>query len=139
MVARRGAAASGAVVALLAACGGGGKQQHAEVVIGRDTASGKHATASASADGGLRSRFSTRVTARPNQRVTGGWIISCRNGGLASRDAEDFRGRTPISVRMGTEQAEGSHLLAGGGKCDVIATASLTRAGRVTVEVLGGK
>jgi hypothetical protein len=115
-------------------------QKHVEVVIGRDTVKGQHASATASADAGRKRTFSTRVTAMPNQRVTGGWVISCHDGGLVSRDAEDFSGRTPLVVRMHPDQAEGpGGLLGGGGSCEVIATASLARSGRVTVAVLGGR
>ena len=115
-------------------------QKHVEVVIGSDTVKGQHATATASADAGLKTTFSTHVTATPNQRVTGGWVIPCNNQGLVSRDAGDFSGRTPLVVRMHPEQAAGAHFLGGGGAtCDVIATASLARSGRVTVAVLGGR
>ena len=115
-------------------------QKHVEVVIGRDTVKGHHASATASADAGPKRTFPTRVTAMPNQRVTGGWVFSCHDGGLVSRDAEDFRGRTPLVVRIHPDQAEGpGGLLGSGGSCEVIATASLAHSGRVTVAVLGGR
>jgi hypothetical protein len=114
-------------------------QEHAEVVIGHDTVKGKHATATASADAGVKTRFSTRVTASPNQRVTGGWVITCSGNGPVSRDAADFSGRTPLAVRMHPEQAASTRLLGGSGSCEVVATASLARSGRVTVAVLGGR
>ena len=114
-------------------------QKHVEVVIGSDTVKGQHATATASADAGRKTTFSTHVTATPNQPVTGGWVISCNENGAVSRDSADFSGRTPLVVRMHPDQAAAARLLGGGASCDVIATASLARSGRVTVAVLGGR
>jgi hypothetical protein len=114
-------------------------QKHVEVVIATNTVKGRHATATASADAGRKTTFSTHVTATPSQRVTGGWVISCNEHGLVSRDAADFSGRTPLAVRMHPDQAAGSHLLGGAASCEVVATASLARSGRVTVAVLGGR
>jgi hypothetical protein len=122
-----------------ATSGASNPQKQAEVVIGSNTVKGRHATATASADAGRKTTFSTHVTATPDQRVTGGWVISCNEHGGVSRDAADFSGRTPLAVRMHPDQAAGSHFLGGGASCEVIATASLARSGRVTVTVLGGR
>jgi hypothetical protein len=111
-------------------CGCGGTSKKPAVVIGGQSASGKHASATASADAGRYVDFTVAVTASPNQRVTGGWVVSCRVGTAGSRDAENFSGRTPLTVAtrsLGTPQAG----------CEVTAVATLTKSGRVSVKLRG--
>jgi hypothetical protein len=129
---RRGAAVSGAAVVLLCGCGSGGsKAPEPQLVLGHDTARGKGASATVSIDAQNRAEFSARVTAEPDQRVSGGWVISCVAYFHATqRDAENFGGRTPLTVRL-------RPIPKGSGQCTVIATATLARSGRVTVELLG--
>ncbi|HYZ76407.1 MAG TPA: hypothetical protein VE596_03440 [Gaiellaceae bacterium] len=135
----RAPAVVGVCAVLLAGCGAGKEKTPAPgVVIGHDTVRGAQQAASASADGGEYSTFAARVTASPNQRVTGGWVITCRNFNSTSRDAGDFARRTPFTVRMDTTNADAQRA-GGGATCTVVATASLTRSGRVTVKLLGGQ
>ena len=110
-----------------------------DVVIGRDTVRGTPQAASASADGGDDGTFAARVTANPNQRVTGGWVITCRNSNTESRDPGDFARRTPFTVGMDTTNADAQRVEGGSRTCTVVTTASLTRPGQVTVKLLGGQ
>jgi hypothetical protein len=116
---------------VLAVCGCGAKKTVHERVVARQTASGPHASATASADAGHFASYTVRVDASPSQRVTGGWVVSCRVGTMSSRDSWDFRGRTPIVTHTSD--------LAGQQGCIVVATATLTRKGRVTVKLLGAQ
>jgi hypothetical protein len=135
----RAPAALGVCVLLLAGCGAGkAKKPPADVVIGHDTVRGTQQAASASADVGDYSTFAARVTASPTQRVTGGWVITCRNMYSTSRDSGDFARKAPFTVRMDTTNADAQRA-SGGATCTVVATATLTRSGRVTVKVLGGQ
>src|SRR5438128_12111033 len=117
---------------VLSGCGGkgGGVQGPAPVVVDRQTATGSRATATASADAGHYTSFSVEVSAAPRQRVSGGWVVSCRVGTASSRDSADFSGRTPLTARTRPISDQG---------CTVVATASLTRSGRVTVKLLGAR
>ena len=126
----RRAAALGACA--LVACDCGAKSTPPpEHVVARQSASGPHASATASADGGHFASFTVRVTASPAQRVTGGWVVSCRVGTMSSRDSWDFRGRTPLVAHTSP--------LAGQQGCTVIATATRARKGRVPVKLLGAQ
>ena len=117
---------------VLAVCGCGGKKTPPpERVVARETASGPHASATASADTGQYASFTVRVTASPAQHVTGGWVVSCRVGTMSSRDSWDFRGRTPIVTHTSD--------FAGRQGCTVVATATLARKGHVTVKLLGAQ
>ena len=102
-----------------------------DIVIGRKSASGRHAQAVPSADAGRYRRISVRVNAVPNQRVTGSWTVVCHVGGTGtSRGAEDFKGRTPltVAVRPGA--------LDYGWVCTVVGAATLAGRGRITVELV---
>jgi hypothetical protein len=129
-MALRGAAVSSAVVVLLCSCGGDGQAREPEVVLARNTTSGKGATATASVEAQGRADFSARITATPNQRVSGGWVVSCVDFHVTSRDAENFSGRTPLTIRL-------RPIPKGSGDCTVVVTAALARSGRVTVRLLG--
>jgi hypothetical protein len=129
MTGRRAAALGACAVA---ACGCGAKKTPPQDrLVARNTASGAHATATASAEAGRYASLTVRVTAAPAQRVTGGWVVSCRVGTSSSRDSRDFRGRTPMVTHTSN--------LAGQQGCTVVATATLTRKGRVTVKLLGAQ
>ena len=137
----RTAATLGVCALVLTGCGAGKPKRPPapDVVIAHDTARGKQTAATASADGGEYSTFAARVTATPEQRVTGGWVITCLSFNTAtSRDSGDFDRKTPFTVRMDTTNADA--LRTGGDTtCTVVATATLTRSGQVTVQALGGQ
>jgi hypothetical protein len=128
---RSRAVALGACAVVACGCGAKKTVPPPERLVARQTASGPHASATASADGGHDASFTVRVTAAPDQRVVGGWVVSCRVGTSSSRDSRDFRGRTPLVAHTSP--------LAGQQGCTVIATATLTRSGRVTVKLLAGQ
>jgi hypothetical protein len=88
----------GAIVLVLSGCGASKESEPTGDLLGQNTASGKHASATASADVGSHVDFTVDVNAVPNQRITGGWVISCRVGTASSRDADNFGGRTPLVV-----------------------------------------
>src|SRR5438876_852956 len=86
---------------------------------------GEAAQAVPSADAGRYRRISVRVNAVPNQRVMGSWTVVCHVGGTGtSRGAEDFKGRTPltVAVRPGA--------LDYGWVCTVVGAATLAGQGR---------
>jgi hypothetical protein len=63
-----------------------------DVVIAQKSATGIHAQAVPSAYARRYEKIVVFVTARPNQRVTGSWTVSCRDAAAgSSRDAEDIR------------------------------------------------
>ena len=131
-----------ASVVVLCACGGGSKSGHeARVVVAKKTTSGKHASATASTDAEQYGTFFAHVTAAPDQRVAGSRVIGCRGFNSLSHDARDVKGKTPLTVRMQATQAESYEMAPGSGhgECTVIALATLTRSGRLTVEVLAAR
>jgi hypothetical protein len=130
MTSRRALALS-ACAFLACGCGGKSGARPPERVVARQTATGPHASATASVDAGHNTSFSVQVTATPNQHVSGGWVVSCHVGTMSSRDAQDFRGRTPLTTP--------ARSLTGEEGCLVVATASLARSGRLTVKLLGGQ
>ena len=98
-------------------------------VLARNSASGKQVAATASYNFTALSDISGHVEAVPAQRVTGGWVVSCTGQGLA-RDSADFAGRTPLD-RPVTYRVQALE------NCELIATATLTRSGRVRVVLRG--
>jgi hypothetical protein len=128
MVGRPAALVSASVV-VLSGCGAAKKAERPKVVA-RETASGRHASATASADALLYKHFSVAVTASPNQRVNGGWVVSCKVSTASSREADNFSGRTPLAITVPafTDQ-----------RCTVIGVATLAKTGRVTVKVLAAQ
>jgi hypothetical protein len=129
MVGGRAAWLSACCVLVLCGCGGRPAPPK-DVVIDRTSATGKHAAAEASGKAGRFSTISVRVRATPNQRVTGSWTIACRSGTASSRDADDFSGRTPLTVPMSAVSFTNAD-------CTLVADGSLTGSGRLTVELLG--
>ena len=130
--ARSGGAALALSACALVACGCGGKSApKPERVVARQTATGRHASATASSAVGTYRSFSVRVSTLPIQRITGGWVVSCHVGTSSSRDSEDFRGRKPLAVRTDP--------LAAAEGCEFVATATLSRSGRVTLKILGSQ
>ena len=121
-----------AVYALaLCACGSSGDKTPAKVVA-RKSASGRHASATASFKYRVLSDASVHVTATPAQRVKGGWVVSCGAGLFVnSRDSADFARRTPIDLPVGDVTPQPRQ------KCELVAAATLARSGRVTVELRG--
>ena len=124
-------AALGACVLALCACGSSSHKAQAKVVA-RKSASGRHASATASFKYRILSDASVHVAATPAQRVEGGWVVSCGAGlFVTSRDSADFARRTPFDVDIPTYTPEQNEA------CEVVAVATLARSGRVTVELRG--
>ena len=122
--------ALGACVVALCACGSG--QKTSAKVVARKSASGRHASVTASFKFRILSDVSVHVAATPAQRVKGGWVVSCGAGlFVMSRDSADFARRAPFDVPVndvtpGQNQA-----------CELVAVATLARSGHVTVELHG--
>ncbi len=123
------AALGAACIVALCGCGSGGTKSVHEIPIGRKSATGKHASATALGKAGTFGNLSVWVTAAPNQRVTGNWTIACRQGTTTWRNADDFRGPTPLRVLMRPTATPAAD-------CTVQGTAALANAGRVTVKLL---
>ncbi|TMK95648.1 MAG: hypothetical protein E6G42_02280 [Actinobacteria bacterium] len=122
-----------AVLVVLCGCGSAAKQRRPDTLVARNAATGKRATATASANTGLYAEFRIRVAATPKQRVSGGWVISCVGPAtMTSRDSRNFSGRTPLSVRTNPASPP-----AAGSTCTLVATATLTGAGRIAVKLFG--
>jgi hypothetical protein len=125
------AALLGACVLALCACGGSGHKAAADVVA-RKSASGRHASVTASFKFRILSDVSVHVAATPAQRVKGGWVVSCGAGLFqTSRQSADFARQTPFDTDVpaytaGPQQA-----------CELVAVATLARSGRVTVALRG--
>jgi hypothetical protein len=68
--------------------------------IGRGSARGDYAVASAGATANDPSRLYMKVTARPRQRITASWSMTCGKGFGAGSKSGDFAGRTPEVRRM---------------------------------------
>jgi hypothetical protein len=123
--------ALGACALALCSCGGSGHKAPTKVVA-RKSASGRHASATASFKYRILSDASVHVTATPAQRVEGGWVVSCGAGLFVnSRDSADFARRTPFDVDVRTFPADSNQT------CEVVAVATLARSGRVTIELRG--
>jgi hypothetical protein len=124
-------AALGACVLALCACGSSSHKAQAKVVA-RKSASGRHASATASFKYRILSDASVHVAATPAQRVKGGWVVSCGTGlFVTTRNSADFARRTPFDVDIPTYTPEQNEA------CEVVAVATLARSGRVTVELRG--
>ena len=125
------AAALGTCALALVACGSSGHKAQAKVVA-RKSASGRHASATASYKYRILSDASVHVAATPAQRVEGGWVVSCGAGLLqTSRDSADFARRTPFDMDIPTYTAGPQQA------CELVAVATLARSGRVTVALRG--
>ena len=125
------ATAVGGCVLALCACGSGGKAP--AKVVARKSASGRHASATASFKFRLLSDLSVHVAASPAQRVEGGWVISCGYGMFqTSRESRDFARRTPIDMDIPVDVTPGQ-----GEACELVAVATVARSGRVTVVLRG--
>ena len=124
--------AIGACVLALSACGGSGHKAAAKVVASK-SASGTHASATASFKFRTLSDFSVHVVAAPTQRVEGGWVISCGYGMYqTSRDSADFARQAPFDVPIPTNYTAPQNE-----QCEVVAVATLARAGHLTIELRG--
>ena len=124
------AAMLGACVLALCACGSGHKA--AAKVVARKSASGRHASATASFKFRILTDVSVHVAATPAQRVEGGWVISCGAGlFVMSRDSADFARRAPFDLPVNALTAGANQT------CELVAVATLARSGRVTVVLRG--
>jgi hypothetical protein len=124
------AAALGACVLTLCACGGSGRKAQ---VVARKSASGTHASATASFKTRLVSGLSVHVAASPAQRVEGGWVVSCGTGlFVMSRNSADFARRTPFDISIPLDYSAEPNQ-----ECELVAVATLARSGRVTVVLRG--
>jgi hypothetical protein len=123
--------ALGACALALCACGSSGHKAPAKVVA-RKSASGRHASATASFKFRILSDASVHVAATPAQRVKGGWVVSCGAGLFqTSRDSADFARQAPFDMDIPTYMAGPQEV------CELVAVATLARSGRVTVALRG--
>jgi hypothetical protein len=126
------AAALGACALPLCACGSSGHKASAKVVA-RKSASGRHASATASFKFRILSDVSVHVAASPAQRVEGGWVVSCGAGlFVTSRDSADFARRTPLDMDIPIDLTPRP-----GEACELVAVATIARSGRVTILLRG--
>jgi hypothetical protein len=115
----------------LCACGSG--DEAPAKVLARKSATGRHASATASFKFTILSDLSVHVAASPAQRVTGGWVISCGYGMFqTSRQSGDFARRTPIDMDIPVDLTAQSNE-----QCELVAVGTLARSGRVTVVLRG--
>jgi hypothetical protein len=70
-----------------------------------------------------------RVLASPSQNVDGNWTLVCSKGYGAGSKTGRFSGRSPILRQMRFPMAHPDY-------CTVAASGSLSKGGRVTVEIL---
>jgi hypothetical protein len=123
--------ALGACALALSACGSSGHNASAKVVA-RKSATGRHASATASFKFRILSDASVHVAATPAQRVDGGWVVTCGAGlFVMSRDSADFARRTPLDMDVRTFTPDPNQT------CELVAVATLARSGRVTVVLRG--
>jgi hypothetical protein len=126
----RGVALAACVLALCA-CGSGRKAP--AKAVARKSASGKHASATASFKFKILNDASIHVAARPAQPVKGGWVISCGYGLYqTSRDSADFARQTPFDVDIPVDLTPPPNEA-----CELVAVATLARSGRLTIELRG--
>jgi len=117
---------------LLASGCGSGSHHPKTFVLGRAAAGGRRAAAEASATVSVAKGLRVRVTARPSQRVSGSWTIFCHAAAIGSaRDADDFSGKTPLTVTMRDVSFGYAKI-----SCNVVADARLAKAGRLKVEIV---
>ena len=120
-------------VAAAALAGAAARAQPVDVVVGHKTASGRHAQAIAFANTFRVTKFAVRVTATPNQRVTGFWGFHCNVGvSMGNRDADDFARKTPFTQPM-RKPVMGA---ATAYTCQLVGSAKLSRRGRVTIQLI---
>jgi hypothetical protein len=123
--------ALGACALALCACGSSGHKAPAKVVA-RKSATGRHASVTASFKFRILSDVSVHVAARPAQRVKGGWVVSCGAGSfVTSRDSADFARRAPFDIPVNDVTPQPNE------ECELVAVATLARSGHVTVALRG--
>ena len=77
-------------------------------------------------------KVTMEVSATPPQRVSAGYVGSCVRGGIGGlRPSEQKSGRTPLSITLILDEYDYSDY------CSITAEATLTKKGRVTVQVVG--
>jgi hypothetical protein len=124
------AATLGACVLALCACGSG--HNAAAKVVARKSATGKHASVTASFKFKILSDVSVHVAATPAQRIKGGWVVSCGYGMfVTSRESADFARRTPFDIPVDDVTPQPNE------QCELVAVATLARSGHLTVELHG--
>jgi hypothetical protein len=129
MTVARGVALVACVLAL-SACGGSGHK--AADVVARKSATGKHASVTASFKFRILSDVSVHVAATPAQRVKGGWVVSCGAGlFVMSRDSADFARQAPFDVPVKDVTSQPNQA------CELVAVATLARSGHLTVALRG--
>jgi hypothetical protein len=115
-----------AAAAVAVALGAHGTRWH---VIGSQSVSGITSIAVANGDTRRPVRFAVRVRATPNQRTAGNVIASCSTGYEVRSMTLNYSGRTPLLKTVAPPMADAD-------RCNVVASASVTRGGRVTLQVL---
>jgi hypothetical protein len=127
------AAMFAACLVMTPGCGSTKSKQRPYAVLGQKTAAGPHAEATAFVKDSYVAH-AVRITATPAQRVSGSWTLSCTGGGVAGgtigRDADDFSGKTPLTVA--TRPAPVSQPT-----CTFVGVGRLSRSGRLKVVLLG--
>jgi hypothetical protein len=125
---------AGAIVVAVVLAGAAVAYHVDDTIIGRKSASGRRPAATAVATTTVHVRkLVVRVSAKPNQRTSGIWSISCGvQYNAFTRDADRFRGRTPLTVPVRTP----TNFPLATAPCKVAGTASLAGRGRVTVELV---
>ncbi len=98
-------------------------------VIGRESASGDHAIATASGHAKRPAALYVRITSRPRQKVSGNWTVVCSRAFDTDSKSGSFRGRSPIQRRMRLPMARPDD-------CTAAASGSLNRSGRIVVTLL---
>jgi hypothetical protein len=119
------------VVVALSGCGG--KSRERESVVARGSAKGARASALVSGKAGPLQKVAVRVTATPDQQISGTWSVVCKEPpGITSRDGDTFAGRTPLTAPLRPLPRPGENA-----ECTIVATGTLTKAGRVRVAIVG--
>ena len=119
------------LVAFAGLAGAAASDPYDAVVLAKAVASGRHAHATALVLARkLRARYDTvtvKVAADPPQRVLeAGWAMTCHWYGSTGRNSGEKSGRTPLSVPVDLQP----------GTCSLVADATLSERGRVTVTVV---
>jgi hypothetical protein len=115
----------------LCACGSSGHKAPARAVA-RKSATGRHASVTASYKFSVLADLSVHVEATPAQRVKGGWVVSCRDQLYqVTRESADYARQTPFDIPISVTPDDPRLT------CEFVAIATLARSGRVRVELRG--
>jgi hypothetical protein len=117
----------------VALSGCGSHKSGEEKTVARGSAKGTRASALVSGRAGPLQKVAVRVTATPAQQISGTWSVVCKEPpGITSRDGDTFAGRTPLTAPLRPLPRPGENA-----ECTIVATGTLTRAGRVRVAIVG--